>query len=344
MADPRFFTNRGPFTLAKLARIAEAELRPEAPMEKKLRDVAPLEVAGPDDVSFLDNRRYVEAFQTSRAGACVVEPALADRAPEGMALLLSRRPYRAYARIARAFYPRELPRPGIHPAAHVDPTAKIGEGCSIAAGAVIGPEVRLGPRVFVGANAVVEANVEIGADTEIGPNATLSHCIVGERVLIHPGVQVGQRGFGFDMDAKGHLDVPQLGLVRIEDEVEVGANSTIDRGASTDTVIGAGSKIDNLVQIGHNVKTGKGCVIVAQAGVSGSTRLEDHVVLAAQSGVAGHLRVGKGAQVGAQGGVMRDVPAGSRIVGSPAVPVRDFFRQVATLARLAKERGKTQGH
>ncbi len=339
MADPRFFRNNGPLQLGQLAELAGAKLGPKADAAAAFEDVAPLEQATAREISFLDNRKYVSQFRRSKAGACVVEPGLVDQAPAGMMLLLTDKPYRAYAQIAQAFYPAASVARGANPAAHVHETAVCGTGCEIGPGAVIGPEARLGDQVRVGPGTVIGPGVEIGNGSDIGANATLSHCIIGKRANIHPGVRIGQRGFGFHMDAAGHLDVPQLGRVIIGDDVEIGANSTVDRGAGPDTVIGDGCKIDNLVQIGHNAELGKGCVVVAQAGISGSTKLQDFAVLAAQAGLAGHLTIGAGAQIGAQAGVMRDVPPGAKVVGSPAVPVREFFRGVAALARLTRTKG-----
>lgn len=340
MADSRFFAVADPLPLSRLAEIAEAELVGAADPNRLFSDVAPLDQAGPEDVSFLDNKLYVETFANSGAGVCLVAPEYVDRAPAGMVLLVSRSPYRAYARIATAFYPEAATEGGIHESAIVDPTATIGAGTRIEAGAVIGARASVGRNCRIGANAVIGDAIEIGDDVEIGPNVSLSHCLVGSRVLIHPGVRLGQRGFGFAMSEEGHFKVPQLGRVIVEDDAEIGANSTVDRGASGDTVIGQGSMIDNLVQIGHNVRMGKGCVVVAQAGVAGSTRLEDYVVLAAQAGLVGHLSIGKGARVAAQAGVMRDVPAGETVCGAPAVPIKQFFRQTAAVSRLAKQKGK----
>lgn len=339
MADPRFFDRSGPFSLRELARIAGADLGPGADPDLKLEDVAPLDAAGPGQLSFLDNRRYVDSFVTSKAAACLVHPDLADRAPAGMALLVTRKPYKGYALCAQAFYPARRPAGGVSPAAHVDPTAVIGEGTSVAPGAVVEAGARIGARCRIDANAVVGRNVEVGDDTIVGACASLTHCVVGARVHVYPGARVGQDGFGFAMDAAGHVRVPQLGRVIVEDDVEIGANVTIDRGAGPDTVIGRGCMIDNLVQIGHNVHLGPGCVIVAQSGISGSTKLDHHVVLAAQAGITGHLTIGAGARIAAQSGVMRDVPPGAEVGGSPAMPMRQFMRQVATLARLARGRG-----
>jgi UDP-3-O-[3-hydroxymyristoyl] glucosamine N-acyltransferase len=177
----------------------------------------------------------------------------------------------------------------------------------------------------------------VGEDCRIGPLASLTHAVLGDRVYVYPGARIGQEGFGFAMTAAGFLTVPQLGRVILEDDVEIGANSTVDRGAALDTVIGAGSRLDNLVQIGHNARLGKCCVVVAQAGISGSTVLEDFVQIGAQAGLTGHLRIGARARIGAQAGVMSDVDAGADVVGSPAMPVREFFRNVAVLRRLARK-------
>jgi UDP-3-O-[3-hydroxymyristoyl] glucosamine N-acyltransferase len=338
MADPRFFANAGPFPLGELARRCGAEIGPGADAGKRIADVAPLDTAGSEHISFLDNRKYVEAFATSRAGACIVNAALAAKAPAGMALLLAGDPYRAYAQVARAFYPVPAPEPGISPRATVDAEASLGPGCRIEPGAVIQAGAEIGLRCHIGPNAVVGAGVVIGDDCFLGAGSSVSHALIGDRVIILPGARIGQDGFGFAMSPEGHLKVPQLGRVVIGDDVEIGANSTIDRGAGPDTVIGSGSKIDNLVQIGHNVQIGRGCVIVSQAGISGSTRLEDFVALGGQAGLTGHLRIGAGARIAAQAGVMRDVEAGATVVGAPAVPTAEFFRQVAAVSRLARRK------
>ena len=339
MADPRFFEVAGPFTLKELATLIGAELSVGADADAIFEDVAPLSAAGPKDVSFLDNKKYVEEYRTSLAGACIVEAGLADRAPEGMQLLFSNTPYNAYALAAQTLYPEPAFEPGVSAMASIDTTARVPSDCLVEAGVVIGPGVKIGPRCRIGANTVIEKEVVVGENTSIGSGVHLSHCLIGARVLLHPGVCIGQRGFGFAMAASGHIKVPQLGRVVIEDDVEIGANSTIDRGSGPDTVIGAGSMIDNLVQIGHNVCLGRGCVIVAQAGVAGSTRLEEFAVVAAQSGVSGHLVIGKGAQIGGKSGVMRDVAPGEKVAGIPAVPVKEHFRQVATVKRLASRKG-----
>lgn len=340
MADPRFFTNRGPLTLGRLAEIAEAELGGAAEPDRRISDVAPLDMAGSDEVSFLDNRRYVAAFAASKAGACVVHPDFAGRAPEGMALLVTRAPYKGYARIASAFYPAPETVPGIHPTALVDDTAELGEDVAVGPYAVVGARVKLGAGCRLHAHVVVEAGVEIGAGTEVMQSASLSHCLVGRNCLIHAGARLGNRGFGFALDPQGYVDVPQLGRVIVGDGVEIGANATIDRGAGPDTVIGDGCKIDNLVQLGHNVRLGRGCVLVAQSGVAGSSRLEDFVMIAAQGGVGGHLTLHSKAQLAAKSGLMHDIPEGETYGGLPAMPLKDYFKLVTLWRRQLKETEK----
>ncbi|MFN4281972.1 MAG: UDP-3-O-(3-hydroxymyristoyl)glucosamine N-acyltransferase [Alphaproteobacteria bacterium] len=336
MADPRFFAAAGPFTLGRLAEIAGASLAPGVDEARQIRDVAPLDIAGPDHVSFLDNRRYIDAFAASGAGACVVAKAHADRAPAGMALLLSETPYLAFAKIARAFHPAPPLAPGIAATATVDPTAKLGEGCRVDPGAMIGPAAQIGARCHIGANAVIGGGVVIGDDCVVGPGASVSYSLIGARTYIYAGARIGQDGFGFASGPTGHLRIPQLGRVIIGNDVEIGANSAIDRGAGPDTVIGDGCMIDNLVQIGHNVQMGRGCVIVSQVGISGSTKLGDYVVIGGQAGLAGHLNIGSGVRIAAKSGVHSNIPAGIEVGGSPAVPVREWRRQMAKLARMGK--------
>ncbi|HZL58161.1 MAG TPA: UDP-3-O-(3-hydroxymyristoyl)glucosamine N-acyltransferase [Stellaceae bacterium] len=338
MADLRFFRLTGPFTLGEIARRSGATPAAGADATRVLRDVAPLDQAEAQHLSFLDNRKYLPAFRATRAGACIVHPDLAAEAPKSTALLLTPDPYRAYALAAQAFYPDPPPEPGVHPTSVIDATARLGAGCRVEAGVVVGARAELGARCHIGPNAVIGDSCILGDDVRIGANASLSHCIVGARVRLYPGARIGQDGFGFAPDRTGFVKVPQLGRVIIGDDVEVGANSTIDRGAGPDTVIGAGTMIDNLVQIGHNVQTGRRCVIVANAAISGSTRLGDFVMIGGQAGFAGHLNIGSGAKIGAQAGVIRDVADAETLIGSPAQPVKEFWRQVVALQRLAKQR------
>ncbi|MGB3809534.1 MAG: UDP-3-O-(3-hydroxymyristoyl)glucosamine N-acyltransferase [Parvibaculum sp.] len=345
MADTRFFLNKGPFALGDIARRVGAELASPADAERMIADVAPLDAAGSADLSFLDNPKYVGAFEVTGAGACLAHPRYVDRAPKGLALLLSKEPYRAYALASQLFYPEEATgsdtfgeRGTVHPRANVHPGAKLGAGVTIEPGASIGAGVEIGRGTVIGANASIGKGCTIGRDCFIGPNVTISHAHIGDRVMLHPGVCIGQDGFGFAMGLPRHEKVPQLGRVIIQDDVEIGANSTVDRGAGPDTVIGEGTKIDNLVQIGHNVTTGRHCIIVSQTGVSGSAKLGDFVVLAAQVGVTGHLTINTGAQIAARSAVIHDVPPGERYGGVPARPVREWARELAAVKNLGKRR------
>jgi UDP-3-O-[3-hydroxymyristoyl] glucosamine N-acyltransferase len=340
MADPRFFERAGPFTLDSLAAISGARLLRPEDGARLFYDVGPLETAGPEDVSFLENRKYLETFVRSRAGAAFVDERAAERAPPQMALLLSNEPYKAYALAAQVFYPTHPIIPRRAPSALIDPAATVPEDCDLGPNTVIERGARLGRRCRVGANTVIGAGVEIGDDCLIGPNVTLSHCLIGSRVVLHPGVCIGQEGFGFAPDPGGPIKVPQLGRVLIGDDVDIGANTTIDRGSGHDTIIGAGSMIDNLVQIGHNVVLGRSCILAGQVGISGSTRLDDYVMAGGQAGLAGHLHIGTGARIAAKSGLMRDVAAGETVCGSPAVPLTAFMRQTAVLQRLAKKKDR----
>ena len=339
MADPRFFAVAGTFTVAEIAARTGAVLAGAAVAERVLSDVKPLDAAGPLDLAFLDNRKYLPAFRATRAGAVLVHPGFVAEAPADFCLLVTERPYRAYAVAAQAFYPEPPPEPGVAPSAVIDATARIGQGARIEAHAVIGAGTEFGRRVHIGPGAVIGAGVVLGDDVRIGAHVTISHAIVGSRVRVYPGARIGQDGFGFSADADGFVKVPQLGRVVIGDDVEIGANATIDRGAGPDTVIGAGSMIDNLVQIGHNVQLGRNCILVAQSGISGSTRLGDFVMIGGQAGLVGHLEIGAGARIGAKAGVPNDVAAGETVLGSPAVPIRLHHRQAAALKRLATKKG-----
>ncbi len=303
-----------------------------------LDGVAPLQVAAASHVSFLDNRRYLPALDATRAGAVIVHPDMASRVPAGSVALVTREPYVGWARVATLFHPAPPARPGVHATAVVDASAAVDPTVEIGPFAVIGARAEIGPRCRIGAGAVIGDGVVLGPDCRIGTHASVSHALLGARVCLYPGARVGQDGFGFAVTASGFVSVPQLGRVLLEDDVEIGANTTIDRGSVQDTVIGAGSRLDNLVQIGHNVRLGRCCVIVAQAGISGSTVLEDFVMVGGQSGLTGHLHIGRKARLGAQSGIMADVAAGADVVGSPAMPVREFFRQVATIKRLSAQR------
>jgi len=343
MADPRFFANAGPFRLADLAHIAGADIR-GGNAEASFNDVHPLQTATHTHISFLENKLYVAAFQASSAGACLVDPAYVERAPEGMALLVTDEPYRAYARVAQAFYPKtcftHATDPGIHTAAHVDASVLLGKGCRVDAGAVIGADAQLGSGCCIGANTTIGAGVRLGDGCWVGPNVTIQFALIGKDCVFHPGARIGQDGFGF-APGTDHLKVPQLGRVIIEDGVDIGANACIDRGAGPDTIIRAGTKIDNLVQIGHNADIGKGCLFPALSGVSGSTKVGNYVMIGGAASIAGHLTIGDGARIAGQSGVMRDVAPGATVAGTPAISAKQFWRQTVTLQRLVKSKKRT---
>ncbi len=337
--DPRFFRRSGPHSLAAVADAAQAEAPPRRLM---LSGVAPLQTAASGDVSFLDNRKYTDALAETRAGVVIVQADVAGRVPPSAVAIVAEQPYVAWARVAALFHPLPPPHAGVHPSAVIAADAMLDPSVEVGPLAVIGARAVIGPRCCVGPAAVIGDGVVMGAECRIGAHVTISHALLGDRVIIYPGARIGQDGFGFAISGEEYLSVPQLGRVVLEDHVEVGANTTIDRGSLHDTHIGAGSRLDNLVQIGHNVRLGRGCVIVSQVGISGSTILEDHVMVAGQAGLTGHLRIGRRARIGAQAGVMADVPAGASVVGSPAQPVKEFFRHVATLRRLVREAANRQ--
>lgn len=345
MADQRFFRLRGPFSLVELASLADARLE-RGDASKQIRDVATLALAADGHVTFFDNPKYIEQAKSTRADACVIREDMVSYLPDDVAALVTEEPYRGYARIAAAFYPDVAePNPGqpalagIAVGAVIDPDAEIGDDCQISSGAVIEVGARIGARCRIGPNATIGRGVVLGSDCAIGPGVTLTHCLLGSRVVIHAGARVGQDGFGFAMGPKGHVKVPQVGRVIIEDDVEIGANTTIDRGSGPDTVIGRGCKIDNLVMIAHNVKLGPGCVVVAQSGIAGSTEIGAGCVIAAQTGFAGHLKIGPGTRFAARSGVIKDVKGGQTMGGAPAIPMKQWLRQLAAINRLVKRRG-----
>lgn len=344
MAEPDFFPRAGTLALSEIADLAGVGVPEGADPQARFVEATALENAGPSSIAYMDNPRYAEALDTTAAGIVIVSGRFAARVPDRAVALVCADPYRAFAAVLARLHPMAM-RPqscfdavGVSPGALVHPTARIEHGAVIDPGAVVGPHAEIGAGTIVCANAVIGPHCRVGRHCAVSAGATLANALVGNRVIIHPGVRVGQDGFGFAMGPRGHLKVPQVGRVVIQDDVEIGANTTIDRGSGRDTVIGEGTKIDNLVQIAHNVVIGRHCVIVAQVGISGSVTLGDFVVLGGQAAVIGHVTLGAGAQIAATSNVNSDVPPGARWGGTPAKPLREWFREVTALKMLASKR------
>jgi UDP-3-O-[3-hydroxymyristoyl] glucosamine N-acyltransferase len=345
---PDFFKPERALTTGEIAALTRAKLRDGDPSDLSIRNIAPLDMAGPEDVTFLDNSKFSASLGGSRAGACLITPRFAGAAPRGMAVLETSHPYPAFVAVARALFPGSL-RPlslfetqGRSSAAQIHPEAQIEAGVTVDPLAVIGPRAKIGSGTVIAAGAVIGPDVCIGRNCEIGPGATILHALIGDRVIVHPGARIGQDGFGYLPSPRGHQKIPQTRRVIIQDDVDIGANTAIDRGATRDTVIGEGTKIDNLVQIGHNVSIGRHCLIAAQVGISGSATVGDFVMMGGQVGIADHITVGAGAMLGAKSGVMSNVPTAARWGGFPAEPAFDWKRGVATVRHLTR-RGRKMG-
>lgn len=315
MSDKNFFNKPSPIALSDIAKASGATLVRQENADKIIEDVAPIDVASQTQITFLDNKKYIKYLSSTNAGACILKKEFASKLPSHTIPLISDEPYRVYALVAQMFYP--ICGDGISDHAHIHETAKIGQGTSIGAGSVI------------------KKGVEIGKNCIIHENVTIGFAKIGDNVIIHPGSQIGQDGFGFAMGVP-HIKVPQIGCVIIEDDVEIGSNTCIDRGAGSDTTIGAGTKIDNLVQIAHNVQLGKGCIIVSQVGIAGSTKIGDGVVIGGQTAIAGHIEIASGSIFTARSGVSNSIKEPGTYGGAPAVPVKEWRRSVIMLKQLTK--------
>lgn len=348
MADPRFFENLGPFTLAQICEKIGSAIPPGANGTQAISDMADLGSASSAHLTFFSGSRQLrEVFAASGAGVCLIplsSTAQAQKlAPSGMTLVEALSVQAAFAAVARMFYP-DYSQPVWSQAQAISPGARLGKDVQVAPGVVIGPGAEIGDGTRLAPGVVIGPGVAIGRNCEIGANATISHAYVGDRVVILPGAHIGQPGFGFTPGASGFIKMPQLGRVIIQDDCEIGSATTIDRGALGDTVIGEGSKIDNLVQIAHNCQIGRHCIIAGQAGLAGSVVLEDGVILAGQVGLGDHTRIGAGARLGARAGTGSSIvlPGGVDYGGAPAKPVREWAREIHALTRLAKRRAQDE--
>ena len=321
-------------TAAEIAAMVQGRLVGDCP--HALHGVASLAESTEADVAFLGNDKYREQVPNSRAGVVLVPENYTAEPPAGRAWVVCADPSDAFTKVVLAFTPPPVEyKPGVHPTAVIDPTAVVPASCHVGANVVIEPKAVIGEGTVLLPNVFVGQEAQLGERCLIYPNVTIrERCILGNRVILHAGVVVGSDGFGYKSSAAGHEKIPQVGIVQLDDDVEVGANSTIDRARFGRTWIQAGTKIDNLVQVAHNVEIGRGCILVAQCGVAGSTHLGNGVILAGQAGVVGHLRVGDGAIVMAQAGVSKDAMPGAVLMGSPAQDRKAFARERLLLKKL----------
>ena len=301
-----------------------------------ITDISSLDSASEYAITFLTSAKYLQALLSTKARVCIINKEHICARP-GIYLLVVTDPYAAYALTAQMFYPERIPTTAaISDKACISATAKIGHGCHVMPFAFVGDGAQIGDNCRIYPNAYIGDNVVIGNNCTIHSNVSITNSIVGDNFIAHAGAKIGQDGFGYAQSEGKHIKIPQIGRVIIGNDVEIGANSTIDRGAIEDTKIGDMCKIDNLVQIGHNVQLGYGCVVVSQVGIAGGVKVGKYAMLGGQVGIAGHLTIGDYSQIGAQSGIIQDVEPGAKLFGTPAVPIREFFRQVTMLKKLTK--------
>lgn len=349
MTEFSFFPGPASLSVADIVALTGAEPREGADLTRRLNNIAPIDHAGEGDLSFVADTKFAAQLKSTQAGAVLTSERFAHLAPKSVAVLRVRKPHEAFFTVARQIYSGAL-RPisvfatlGVSPGAMVHPSAELGSNVTIDPFAVIGPSARIGAGSLIGAHTVIGPGVQIGGDCAIGSNCTITHASIGDRVIIHPGCDIGQDGFGYMMSADGHKKIPQVGGVVIHSDVEIGSGTRIDRGGIRDTVIGEGTKIDNLCQIGHNCSIGRHCIIVAQCGLSGSVTVGDFAVLGPRTGVVPHITIGKGAMTLSRSTIYEDVPAGQTWGGFPAKPQKTWLREVVTLKRLAARPSSNDG-
>ena len=345
MAQQTFFRQPPRLTLAEIAALTKAHLVDASRASQSVHGLASLDEAGPMHLAFFDNLKYADQLARTHAGACLVHERFEGRVPAHVAVLRAAQPFRAFVELARHLHADVL-RPqsscgntGISPSAIIDPSAHLEDDVVVDPLAVIGPDVEVGSGTVIGASVVLGPGVKIGRDCNVGPNSSIHNTFIGNNVLIHPGCHLGQDGYGFVFGKDGHIKVPQTGRVLIQNHVEIGAGTTIDRGSLRDTVIGEGTKIDNQVQIGHNVTIGRHSLIAAQCGLAGSLTIGDNVAMGAKVGVNNHVHIGDGAQITAMSAVKDSIPAGERWGGFFAKPTKQWFREFLAVERLVREGG-----
>lgn len=345
MSNTRFFAEPNPISLNEIGEILGEPIPHGADGAVLIGNVNTLDDAAKGEATFLDNSKYVDQLPNCSASLIFCKKRYQEKVPTGTIAWTTSTPYHAYSRLAAALYPQAIgstplvatgPNDTAILRGRVHQTAKLEAGVVVEPNATVGEMAEIGSGTTIAAGAVVGRGVKIGRDCFIGANAAVQHSLIGNRVVLHSGVCIGQDGFGYAMGPGGHLKVPQIGRVIIQDDVEIGANTCIDRGTNRDTIVGEGTKIDNQVQIGHNVTIGRHCVVVGQVGIAGSSTLGDFVVIGGQTAVIGHVTIGDGAQIAGVSAVHGNVPAGARWGGVPAKPVREWFKEVTSLSQLAK--------
>ena len=333
MVDKAFFNNNGPFSLQQIAEICEAKLTEAGKQSVMINDIAAMLEAGEGEICFFYDKKVKESAAQIKATACVTTEELSRFVPQTTTLLIAQNPKMAYLKLVETFYTEYKMKPDIASTARIHPSAIIGQGTYVGDYAVIGEGVAIGENCVIEPGVVIARGCKIGNNTRIGASASISYAIIGDNCYIYTGARIGQDGFGFVMVEGQHKRIPQVGRVIIGNNVEIAANTCVDRGALGDMVIGDGTKIDNLVQVAHNNKLGVGCILVSQTGIAGSCTFGNYVVCGGQTGFADHLNIGSQAQVASQSGVMRDVNPGEVVMGYPAIKFNDFMRQVALLQK-----------
>lgn len=348
IGKPVFF-RRGPgLTIAEIAALTGASPRKGTPLERRLDNINPADRAGPHDLTFVDNIKFETRLAGLRAGGCLVTERFVEPIPAEVAVLVIADPYRAFIAATEALFPLARRPSSLFEGAGVEgalvhPSARLEDGVVIDPGAVVGPRAEIGSGTVVAANAVIGPDVRIGRNCAIGAGASVTYALIGDGVILHAGCRIGQDGFGYIPGAAAHTKIPQIGRVVIQNMVEIGANTTIDRGGMRDTVIGEGTKIDNLVQIGHNCVIGRHCIIVSQTGISGSVTIGDYVMLGGQVGTVDNITIGEGARVAGRGAIFENVPPGVTWAGNPAGPIKDWVRANVGLRQLAARKDASDG-